>query len=231
MSVKKSPVLKRNEYVKRFEILVQQEIASHNNKIFETNEQLNKFSKDVKELRKLLEERFKHLTCSFTDLGKHVDEKSEVDVRFEDFQNKLKVLEKGQRLLNNEIEDVALDQKELLTKKYFYLSIKDLETCFFDKIKILEDLVLNIEAYEKISERDIKDRLKYLSGMFMHQTSEIESQNVIIADLKRMVEESAFNSEYVQESMRKRQKTVFVLERKFEYLDTKIKKLEDTACE
>ncbi len=226
MGVKKSPILKRNDYIRQFEITVKQEIALHNKKVEKTDQRLCDINKSMANHKKLISDKITQMGVFCAGLRAHFDEEiREIQDRFNIHKKSLESFETKQNLLSEGLDSLGKFVRKLPQIDEIKSDLK----CFIDQ---MNDRFNKNDQGFKDQECDRQTMNKRMENQYIQWSSDflgvldaVETQKKIIKEMKDKVKETTFNSDWAKKDMRKKQKAIFILERKFEYVDDKIKKL------
>lgn len=226
MGVKNIPVSKRNDYIRKFETLVKQEIALHNKKVQEADQRLNSFDRSLKLQCEQTKEKLSQFEQYCVDLRKHFDQTYKSDEKLSQFETKFGKLQKEQQQLHKDHSKL----KEFVESLPTASGVKDCLVAITDEINEflakMRDEVLGLSSEFRSLQRAVEKQEKRRLEDHLSSVKMIEAHKKEIEEIAETVKETAFNSEWVKRDMKKKQKSIFVLEKKFEYLDDKIKKLE-----
>ncbi len=231
MGIKKIPVLKRKTYIDEFETVVKQEIALHNKKVEESDKRLQSFQRSISIHKNQVTEKTQQLEKYCTELRKHFDKTHDAEERFEKYEEILKSLESKQHVLKTEIDIVKLDLNDFVSESALESRLQDQRLQFEKYLDELNEQIRPLLARINKLEKNLRDEEQHRLLEFSSCIDMIEKQDEKIEDSKDLCIESAFNSDWAKKDMRKKQKGIFILEKKFEYLDDRINKLMEKPSE
>lgn len=231
MGIKKIPVFKRNDYIREFETVVKQEIASHNKKVEESNERLNDFQRLIDIHRSSVNDKLKQLEDYCTNLRKHFDKTYDSDQKFEKSQETLKNLERSLSSFNDQLKALNIYTQTLPTKDSLEFSLSQNSELIMKLIKTLQEQISTNKSYISKLGKKVEEEQEKRSNDVLKFMTNINYYEDMVDDLMKKVNESTLNSLWAAKDMRKKQKSIFVLEKKFEFLDNKINNLKEKSCE
>ena len=229
MAVKQLPVFNRKNIVKNFELLTKQEILRYHNTIAGQNERLSGFEKTLKVLFEDMKDKIKVVEKYCLDTKKICDEYIADTSPFDSIHKKISDLDNLCVFHNNEIMNILLKLEKLSDKDSVESSIIQLK----EEISVVKDDIINNHDFLEKKLYKLAESIFSLefnmNELIRDVKKSLKDQDDKINILEDLVKKSQINSEWAKRDMKQKQKGIFVLEKKFEYLDDKIKKLQEKS--
>lgn len=227
MSIKKIPVLKRNEYIKEFETVVKQEIALHNKKVQETDNQLNDYRKNMAAEKEAVRRRINELEQYCANLRVHFDESQKIEDRFSHINKKFGEFYEFRKEAVKLFDDLLKESQKMVEHE-------DLNTIMNHFTKLIQKCLEEMQGLKQECDHKCDQFRKELLAKLEKQEKQqqffecrLDKIDDNIEDITENLKKCTYNAEWITKDAKRRQKALFVIEKKFEYLDERIRRLQE----
>jgi len=216
--------MKRGDMIRRFETVVQQEIDLHNNEISYIHTRINEISSNITDLQKEFSKKIDVTRSQNSETNSHLSGIKENKDLIDDLSLRINNLE-----ASNASDVKACDQYKEISRNF--ITLEDVVKLLEDEnkktagiISICNDKISEISSNHEIFCKEICRRIRELCEMDERCLKRCDELTFQVNALCEMVEHSVINSDWAKKDIQKKQKQLFVLEKKFEYLETLIKR-------
>jgi len=211
--------------ISRFETVVKQEIELHKNTIADIYENLRKLRNDLNlsynDLKKKIELNRSLVTDLVRQLGAIDQNKEEISC----FDEKIKKIEAKIDENQHTYTEYRSLLADLVTKSDQMFKFGEFESVMDQKFGDTKDFISEVRDNHEIFKKQLSERIIGMNAQTEKNHLELGGLKKEIEELRKSVKESVINSEWAKKDMKKKQKMIFILEKKFEYIETRIERL------
>ena len=218
-------MLKRNDLVKQFELVVKQEIINHNDQMATTNKRIQKIYEEIESLNLKESKQFALLLDGLNNLRKYTHEiENSIDL---DIKNNYEYFEFNLNHLKNDINEIQEGLAEICNDYIGVLTFNLTRNDLIDKLNAITQEYLNFKQEILFHSSQLEKKLDTKFSQFSKQVETSPKEiDIIKQELLKKIEEQSNDNEGILKELRLAKKSIYINEKHIEYLVTKIKKLE-----
>lgn len=219
------PVVKKKDEVFHLFTQLKQELALMDSRFRETHEKINALSDALISLKAQSKSRIDHLESRSVDLEKHFDKIFDFKESFQKYDRLLSEAGLRETGLENEQKRILDELRSFIKKEDVKILFDEYIVKTLNKLQAFENFIGEVQHSFLCQSNDRKREQEKTESQLCVLREKIDTLETKFDKFSEKIKEEVVNSEWVKDSIRKMNKVDFVLEKKFEYLDDRIKRL------